>query len=1269
MKKIKFNRIIGLLLVIQMLLVTIMPSSIVKAEANSNVSALSLSDYSNNDRYYSVTNKVKAEDEYIKLDISQGYLNVYGIKYNKSYAQVTLDGKEIAKGSIGSNGVFNIYTRLTGYDDGDYTLRVSTSNYSSYGFSTTYEFRLIIDDGSAFFYKDFSYKNNQHTLKFLNAIVNSKEATDTSYLGSNKNEIINEAKKITSTCSNNYEKVKAIYKWVTENIYYGNGDSENFSNKAEEVYRERHGVCYGYANIFTALCRAINIPCVTICGGACVGEPYMKNEPKDHYDSSDEGIGPHAWNAYYIDGQWRYCDATWDSHRGFENGIYKVDSAATQCWFDASIDYMSYRHINQTTSDIAFASNNFGFTLVGENYAVEKYYGNNPNIILPTNFNGINIESTGWKGFQGNDTIKSVVIPKVSTFNILGYAAFLNCKNLESIFVPSTITDIDGLTLIGCSSKLTIYCEAGSAMEKYAQSNNMRYKIYNPQPEVLYSSIIQGKSSFENYSYNGTLSGTEGEGKRIEGLKIDSVSPKGLLLYRAYINNVGWTNWVSSCKEIKGNGRDIERIEVKVAEEFQNVYDVYYRTHIRYFGWLGWTKNGQEAGTKDAYSAIEGFEVKLVEKGTVINGITNDAKEPLHTIVRKTVKFVDYDGTVLSTQNVEVGKNAVAPANPTRAEYTFIGWDKSYNNISEDEVITAQYKRNVRITSVDINGGKDIVAGKEAYIKINTNFYNDLKYSINITSIAGNKNLLINSSSNVVKWIPSESYANAYCDLNVAVFDNLSYESVTTTKGFTVKEKTNNQTTIYYRGYDNPNIHYKIGNGEWTTAPGVKMESNRDVDGYYYSITIDLGEEDNLTACFNDGKGNWDSNDGKNYSFGVGYYTFSNKTINKIDKPSSKLKINSITCSSGSTIKMGSTVDMKINASGGEGEYKYYLYYYGYGSGKLNYILNGSTNNTGSYKPDYPQTTTLYAKVVDKAGNVATYQQAFNVKEKTNNQTTIYYRGYDNPNIHYKIGNGEWTTAPGVKMESNRDVDGYYYSITIDLGEEDNLTACFNDGKGNWDSNDGKNYSFGVGYYTFSNKTINKIDKPSSKLKINSITCSSGSTIKMGSTVDMKINASGGEGEYKYYLYYYGYGSGKLNYILNGSTNNTGSYKPDYPQTTTLYAKVVDKAGNVVTYQQVFNVKEITTNQVTIYYKGYENPNIHYQIGNGAWTDVPGVKMESNRDVDGYYYSITIDLGNEEKLTACFNDGKGNWDSNNGKNYNFGVGKYTYCGGKITEIK
>ena len=46
------------------------------------------------------------------------------------------------------------------------------------------------------------------------------------------------------------------------------------------------------------------------------------------------------------------------------------------------------------------------------------------------------------------------------------------------------------------------------------------------------------------------------------------------------------------------------------------------------------------------------------------------------------VTFVDYDGiTVLSEQNILYGESAVAPANPSRENWTFTGWDKDFSNI------------------------------------------------------------------------------------------------------------------------------------------------------------------------------------------------------------------------------------------------------------------------------------------------------------------------------------------------------------------------------------------------------------------------------------------------------------------------------------------------------------------------------------------------------------------------------------------------------------
>ena len=58
------------------------------------------------------------------------------------------------------------------------------------------------------------------------------------------------------------------------------------------------------------------------------------------------------------------------------------------------------------------------------------------------------------------------------------------------------------------------------------------------------------------------------------------------------------------------------------------------------------------------------------------------------------VTFSDYDGTILSTQTVARDGDAVPPANPVRAGYTFVGWRPNYTAITSDRTCIAQYTMN-----------------------------------------------------------------------------------------------------------------------------------------------------------------------------------------------------------------------------------------------------------------------------------------------------------------------------------------------------------------------------------------------------------------------------------------------------------------------------------------------------------------------------------------------------------------------------------------------
>lgn len=60
----------------------------------------------------------------------------------------------------------------------------------------------------------------------------------------------------------------------------------------------------------------------------------------------------------------------------------------------------------------------------------------------------------------------------------------------------------------------------------------------------------------------------------------------------------------------------IEAVKIRLTGELAEKYDVYYRTHIQSYGWLGWTKNDAPSGSSGYSKRMEAIEICLVEKGS-----------------------------------------------------------------------------------------------------------------------------------------------------------------------------------------------------------------------------------------------------------------------------------------------------------------------------------------------------------------------------------------------------------------------------------------------------------------------------------------------------------------------------------------------------------------------------------------------------------------------------------------------------------------------------
>jgi transglutaminase/protease-like cytokinesis protein 3 len=132
------------------------------------------------------------------------------------------------------------------------------------------------------------------------------------------------AKQLAALGSTDKEKVRVIFRWITENINYNvriynrnKIDPGNFYEEpddtsaalpslndrvAAKVLKRKIAFCDGYSRLFSALCSRAGIRSEVIYGYARINQ------------NSRERFGVnHSWNAVYLDSAWHLLDVTWAS--------------------------------------------------------------------------------------------------------------------------------------------------------------------------------------------------------------------------------------------------------------------------------------------------------------------------------------------------------------------------------------------------------------------------------------------------------------------------------------------------------------------------------------------------------------------------------------------------------------------------------------------------------------------------------------------------------------------------------------------------------------------------------------------------------------------------------------------------------------------------------------------------------------------------------------------------------------------------------------------
>ena len=145
---------------------------------------------------------------------------------------------------------------------------------------------------------------------------------------------------IAGDIKDDYKKLEAIAKWVSDNIYYDRDARENSVTQSEicikNVLKSRKTVCVGYSALFSALCEAQGLYVVNVKGTVT----------SDTVNYSDLADGPvnHEWCAALIDDRWIWVDCVWNSNLKFENNEFISVGANTEMYFDISPLALSFDH-------------------------------------------------------------------------------------------------------------------------------------------------------------------------------------------------------------------------------------------------------------------------------------------------------------------------------------------------------------------------------------------------------------------------------------------------------------------------------------------------------------------------------------------------------------------------------------------------------------------------------------------------------------------------------------------------------------------------------------------------------------------------------------------------------------------------------------------------------------------------------------------------------------------------------------------------------------
>ncbi len=322
--------------------------------------------------------------------------------------------------------------------------------------------------------------------------------------------------------------------------------------------------------------------------------------------------------------------------------------------------------------------------------------------------------------FEDCNKITTVDFTGVDQLSVIPISCFKNCKKLSNVSLPSNVRQILSKAFDGCETLSTLGSAYIRGVEMDIADDGFMFQAdaEGRSYPIIYSYEDSGAIKYaQRLGFYWDLLGDKTYLVKFIGQDGNIIDPPGIVEVDA-----GHTALEEAAKITIPlvDGMEFKHWNPEVAdtviEEDTTFYAVYEPTGetpeeekltVLFLDWDGSTLAAPQtvsmggSATPPADPTRSGYTFTgwnpdyrnvLQTTACIAQYKSNSGSDSDSTDGKYTVTFVNYNGDIISRQQVSKGSDAEKPKDPKRSGYTFKGWEPSYKNITKDTVCVAQFE-------------------------------------------------------------------------------------------------------------------------------------------------------------------------------------------------------------------------------------------------------------------------------------------------------------------------------------------------------------------------------------------------------------------------------------------------------------------------------------------------------------------------------------------------------------------------------------------------